>query len=337
MDDERRREINRENAKKSTGPRTPAGKARSSMNAVRHGVLAKRLILPGENALDFAGLRQGMREHFRPRDEVEEGLVERMVGATWRQRRAEAVELGLWDWRGHVSQGKTTLAEVFFMDSQNDESLQKLMRYMSACDREFYRALKTLGEIRTERRAREDEETDWIDDESEGDVKNDEEVPPDDNGHAQDAGGDGEARDGELSGQPASSSTSGQLGAPDHEAEMTSGEQVGGRSGSPTSGSGEAASRADDVRVRRTRWDDLTPEEQDLFVVRNHRQILDLDQLVLESMVNPYRVERLGWSKQLRLATGLNDLVYQTVTRIGHLVGTGGTESGASGRKPKGH
>jgi hypothetical protein len=260
-----------------------------------------------------------------------------MVGATWRRHRAEAVELGLWDWRGHVSQGKTTLAEVFFMDSQNDESLQKLMRYMTACDREFYRALKTLGELRTERRAREGEEGDWLDAESEGGVNNDEDVAPDDNGQANDPDGDDDGPGGGPSGQPASSGSSAQPGSSDHDAGTTSGEQVGSRSGSKTSAARQASSRGDDVRVRRTRWDDLTPEEQDFFVVRNHHQMLDINQLLVESTVNPYRFERLGWSKQLRLATGLDRLLWQTVTRIGHLAGRGDAESGATGRKPKGH
>jgi hypothetical protein len=36
-----RAEINRANARHSTGPRTEAGKKRSSLNALRHGITAK--------------------------------------------------------------------------------------------------------------------------------------------------------------------------------------------------------------------------------------------------------------------------------------------------------
>ena len=37
---------NRENAKKSTGPRTPEGKANSSKNALKHGLLAEDAVIP---------------------------------------------------------------------------------------------------------------------------------------------------------------------------------------------------------------------------------------------------------------------------------------------------
>ena len=39
---------NRENAKKSTGPRTAEGKARVSLNALKHGLLARDTVLPTE-------------------------------------------------------------------------------------------------------------------------------------------------------------------------------------------------------------------------------------------------------------------------------------------------
>ena len=45
------------NALLSTGPRTDAGKGRSSRNAVTHGLTSKQLVIaPGEEAKSFAGL-----------------------------------------------------------------------------------------------------------------------------------------------------------------------------------------------------------------------------------------------------------------------------------------
>ena len=46
-------EANRTNAKNSTGPRSQAGKARSSLNSRKHGLTAKTLIIVGENAEDL--------------------------------------------------------------------------------------------------------------------------------------------------------------------------------------------------------------------------------------------------------------------------------------------
>ena len=40
---------NQKNARKSTGPKTPAGKARVSQNALTHGIYAAIPLLPGED------------------------------------------------------------------------------------------------------------------------------------------------------------------------------------------------------------------------------------------------------------------------------------------------
>lgn len=48
MATEKQIQANRNNAKKSTGPRTEKGKARVSQNALKHGLLARDAILPGE-------------------------------------------------------------------------------------------------------------------------------------------------------------------------------------------------------------------------------------------------------------------------------------------------
>ena len=53
MTTEKQLRANRKNAKKSTGPNTPEGKARSSKNALKHGLLARDAVLPGEDPADF--------------------------------------------------------------------------------------------------------------------------------------------------------------------------------------------------------------------------------------------------------------------------------------------
>ncbi|MBN2181419.1 MAG: hypothetical protein JW715_05860, partial [Sedimentisphaerales bacterium] len=49
---------NRQNAQKSTGPKTAAGKAVSAKNAVKHGLFAEEAVITGENPADFNNLRQ---------------------------------------------------------------------------------------------------------------------------------------------------------------------------------------------------------------------------------------------------------------------------------------
>ena len=49
---------NRLNAQKSTGPKTPEGRAAVRLNAIKHGLTAQSLVLPGENPEDFDELFQ---------------------------------------------------------------------------------------------------------------------------------------------------------------------------------------------------------------------------------------------------------------------------------------
>jgi hypothetical protein len=58
MTSERQRAANRENARKSTGPKSQAGKARASRNALRHGLTSR--VVGGPN--DFAAMEQLARE-----------------------------------------------------------------------------------------------------------------------------------------------------------------------------------------------------------------------------------------------------------------------------------
>ena len=66
---------NRANATKSSGPKTAAGKQRSRMNAVKHGLTAATLVLAGENADDFDSLRAALGERFQSRCVLEAELV----------------------------------------------------------------------------------------------------------------------------------------------------------------------------------------------------------------------------------------------------------------------
>ena len=69
--------INRRNAQKSTGPRTPEGKSRSRFNALKHGMTAKTLVLPGEDADVLQQRIEAWTSDLQPQNEVEQFLVER--------------------------------------------------------------------------------------------------------------------------------------------------------------------------------------------------------------------------------------------------------------------
>ncbi|MGB7160525.1 MAG: hypothetical protein WBD40_20840, partial [Tepidisphaeraceae bacterium] len=83
---------NRRNAKRSTGPRTDEGKARSSKNATTHGTFAADLLLPGEDENELVELRRGIYVSLSPQDVLERELVDRVVAAQWRLRRLRGSE-----------------------------------------------------------------------------------------------------------------------------------------------------------------------------------------------------------------------------------------------------
>jgi hypothetical protein len=89
---------NRRNARKSTGPKTAEGREISRMNAVKHGILAKEVVVRGrvikENGREFAEMHRRFVEELDPVGPVEEMLVEQIVTARWRLRRALRAESG---------------------------------------------------------------------------------------------------------------------------------------------------------------------------------------------------------------------------------------------------
>jgi hypothetical protein len=90
---------NRTNSLQSTGPQTKLGKAHSSRNALKHGVLAR---LPaasmkqlGEDPAAFQQLVESLRDALNPRDGFEEMLVEDMAEIRWRRQRLMRAEAGI--------------------------------------------------------------------------------------------------------------------------------------------------------------------------------------------------------------------------------------------------
>jgi hypothetical protein len=81
---------------KATGPRTAAGKKRSSRNALKSGIFTKSLILESESRAEYQSLLNGVRDDLQPQGTVEALLVEGLVTILWRKRRllqAESAEI----------------------------------------------------------------------------------------------------------------------------------------------------------------------------------------------------------------------------------------------------
>ncbi|MBX7500021.1 hypothetical protein K3181_01025 [Qipengyuania sp. YG27] len=96
MTSDRQMAANRRNALRSTGPRSPEGRDRSSRNAQSHGVLSERVTTDGEGGDLYRQMLSELIAEYAPRSETEHLLVQRLANLFWRERRlihAERQEL----------------------------------------------------------------------------------------------------------------------------------------------------------------------------------------------------------------------------------------------------
>ena len=83
---------NRQNAQKSTGPKSVEGKSISAKNAVKHGLFSAETVIKGENREDFNLFRAKLLEDFDPDGAVETMLAERIVSLGWRLKRIVLIQ-----------------------------------------------------------------------------------------------------------------------------------------------------------------------------------------------------------------------------------------------------
>jgi len=95
MSTQKQIEANRRNALRSTGPKTPEGKARSALNALQHGIRSSLAVIPGESLEDFETLYDAIRADFQPADSMDEILVRQIASTEWRLQRIQRAEAAL--------------------------------------------------------------------------------------------------------------------------------------------------------------------------------------------------------------------------------------------------
>src|SRR5713101_6856030 len=90
-----RAETNRENARKSTGPRTEAGKQRSSLNALRHGLTGQTVVLPSDDLIAYQRHCQQLHDQYHPKNPMEVQLTQAVADLSWRLNRITAIETNM--------------------------------------------------------------------------------------------------------------------------------------------------------------------------------------------------------------------------------------------------
>jgi hypothetical protein len=150
-----RAEASRRNGAKSRGPKTPEGKARSSRNALRHGLRAqKHMLLPGESAAEYQRLEAALMEELAPEGALRAVLARRIVAAAWRLERVEQIEGQLFAWN-QLDGGGRNLGLALIRDCNGARAFDTLLRYRGGTLAELWRALRTLKALQAERAAQE--------------------------------------------------------------------------------------------------------------------------------------------------------------------------------------
>ena len=88
----RRVAANRRNAQRSTGPRTPRGKKRSSLNALKHGLSARTALLETEDRCAYEMHVAELEEELQPRTALQRMLFDEIVSLSWRLLRLPAAQ-----------------------------------------------------------------------------------------------------------------------------------------------------------------------------------------------------------------------------------------------------
>jgi hypothetical protein len=139
---------NRQNARLSTGPRTPEGKQASSRNAVVDSLFSapSNFVRPGEQS-DWDDFNDAFFIDLAPAGPLEASLASEIIRAAWRLRRCSNVEAAL-----AARLADPTLDPM--EDTATISTQNSIDRARTHAQRAFDRALSSLRRLQTERQFR---------------------------------------------------------------------------------------------------------------------------------------------------------------------------------------
>lgn len=134
---------NRENAQKSTGPKTDEGKNAARMNALKHGLSADVVRVKGDDEAAFKEFADAYREELNPQTVAQLELAERIIVYVWKVRRAEAMETALWD------SGGGTIGDMTVMLGTHAREIELCLRYGREAERKLAKAREEYRKLQT--------------------------------------------------------------------------------------------------------------------------------------------------------------------------------------------
>src|SRR5215207_219702 len=158
MTSEKKAQANRRNALKSTGPKTPEGKVAVRLNALKHGLLSRETLLPGEDEEALRELGERLRDELQPVGELENLLVDRIIAAYWRLRRLGRVETGIFAWERseELAERAEREAQGYVLERETDD-ITALMKAASITITDEKKHEEALQRARRMRGEQEDE------------------------------------------------------------------------------------------------------------------------------------------------------------------------------------
>jgi hypothetical protein len=154
-------ETNRANAQHSTGPKTPEGKMRSSLNALRHGLTGQIVVMPSEDLEAYQLHVWSFTDEYNPQGATESALVQALADAAWRLNRVAAIETNLLSGITRFSsRPETELNEALSVASGlcPFRALSNLSTHSQRLSRQFERTEKHLRELQQIRKEQEKKE-----------------------------------------------------------------------------------------------------------------------------------------------------------------------------------
>jgi hypothetical protein len=134
-----RARANRANSRHSTGPRTAAGKQRSSQNATTHGLTSRSPVLATEDPAAYQLHCRQFFDEYQPATPTETQLTQELADTAWRINRIPALEAALLD-----------RADSDILDAHR--ALATLGLHSQRLSRQFQKTVDAIREIQSERR-----------------------------------------------------------------------------------------------------------------------------------------------------------------------------------------
>jgi hypothetical protein len=159
---------NRANSQHSTGPKTEAGKWRSSLNALRHGLTGQIVVMPTEDLACYRSHVKSFTDEYHPKGATEAQLVQQLADTSWRLNRAAALEADLLTLAAArqpdplaeaPDEVQATMAIAAALESQS-KALMNLSLHTQRLSRQFERTVTQLRDIQKTRLAAERDQLD---------------------------------------------------------------------------------------------------------------------------------------------------------------------------------